>query len=365
MKQVILFLPLLLANQMALAQTKAERLLADGQIAEAVLVYSREIQSAQKSRTAGSGVDAALVGGYAYALALNQEAEAALLNIDRCRALEGKYKEYFTSRVLTVLGHEEAAQIIGKDASCPYILKNVPSPQVQDRVIHDKLPLRETLKQSEMLAMNGQYIQALVLLEDAQIRYPDQQAIYVHQSRIWEGMGYYAQAIRLLEGACENTSPGPENEQRMEIYRKHIQLLENKPSPKRPPQFIVYAGGTYSSGAFSLNSRVGLYTEKQFSVALNAGLTLSGEQIMGNLGVSGYKTWKRFLLGLGLNDQFSKTGHSFSISPLVGLTFPNGDRSASLDIVAGLGYSLSGENRMQFTVSIGRTVYFDTKKKKR
>ena len=91
-------------------------LIRSGKITDAVKLYAKAIETAKKNRTAGEGVPADLLGEYAYVLALSHDFDAALLNIERSRALNGKYANFYAAQILELMGLNDAAEVIGKGA---------------------------------------------------------------------------------------------------------------------------------------------------------------------------------------------------------------------------------------------------------
>lgn len=383
----------LLAGQMAVAQfsqefakysycAKGVELLRADRIPEAVIEYSAAVERAKGARSAGEGVPADLLGEYAYALALGHDFESALMNLERSRALGGKYSQFYSAQVLRVMGLDEAADEIGKGAIAPDYLESCyrdlnEKHSYGARVI-SRTP-KESLKMANALASQGRYVQALAMLGDLKAMYPDEPILYVSESTVWEGMKHYDKAYASLETALGMMPATSSNQNRRQIYNDHLLFLKNKKSPEPvktswlreniigygTPRLILYGGATFASGMTSLNARAGLYTSSNFSASLNLGINSGSGSSSGSIGVSAYKTMKALVLGLGVSDQFSSESNVFCLAPSAGLTFPSKDRNSSFDIMLGFTVPFSGGGKIGYSISLGRTIYIDLKTKKK
>ena len=110
---------------------------------------------------------------------------------------------------------------------------------------------------------------------------------------------------------------------------------------------------------YSLNGRMGVYTSNKFSASLNVGLNYANEKFYGSIGISGYKTWGIFVGGLGITDMFGKDSNTFSLTPSVGLSFLNKKQNSSFDIMVNGYIPFSSEQKFSYSISIGKTIYFD------
>lgn len=359
---------------------EALSLLKSGKIPESVIAYSQAIESAKQNRTAGSGVDGDLLGEYAYALALNHDFEAALVNIDRCRALAGSHQDFYTAQVFAVMGFTAAAEAIGQNATIPSKLSD--SYQNLTQTFATKAHISGlspgiSLKRANELAGKGQTAQAIALLEELIAGYPNEPIVYISASTAWESLKQYVRASSLMEKGINLTSHSNNNIERIAIYSTRLNdlkkasmlttrnsWLNNNIFGDQPPRLMAYGGVTLANGLFSLNARLGLHTTKLYSMSLNTGLSVSGGQLSGNIGISGYKTWNIFVVGLGVNDQFSKESNVFSFAPSVGLSFPDKSGKSSFDILLGCYLPFSSNSSFSYSLSIGKTVYFDLNKKR-
>ena len=129
-----------------------------------------------------------------------------------------------------------------------------------------------------------------------------------------------------------------------------------------PPKMMAYIGASAAKDFYSLNGRMGLYTSNKFSASLNVGLNYASEQFSGSLGLSAYKAWGIFFAGLGISDVFSKDNDTFSITPSIGITLMNKTQTSSLDIMLSGYIPLSKDGKFSYSISIGKTIYFDFNK---
>ena len=98
---------------------EAQEKLKSEEIDTALVLYAKSVEDAQKHRNGGKGVGGDLLAEYAYALALHHNFEAALINIDRAKALGAKYGNFYASQILTLMGYNEAAEQFIKGAKVP------------------------------------------------------------------------------------------------------------------------------------------------------------------------------------------------------------------------------------------------------
>ena len=104
---------------------------------------------------------------------------------------------------------------------------------------------------------------------------------------------------------------------------------------------------------------MGVYTSNKFSASLNLGLNYAGEQFSGTIGLSVYKAWGILVAGLGLSEQFSENSDMFSLAPSIGLTFLNKAQTSSFDIMLNGYVPFSSNQKFSYSISIGKTVYYD------
>lgn len=347
-------------------------LLKRGDIVNALYSYSKIIDYSQEQRNAGRSVEGDFLSEYAYVLALHHDFEAALMNIDRARMVGTKHGDFYAAQVLTLMGYNEAAQQLMKQAKVPDWINGVYqglNVKYKSTVSINRDAPETALKRANKLAANKQTIQAMALFEELAAIYPNTYIIYVDYSTVWESLGYYAYAAHLLQKGID-LMPQEQNEHK-QIFQNHLVKVNEKKAKyenaswlKRtlginPPKMMTYIGASAAKDFYSLNGRAGLYTSNKFSASLNVGLNYASEQFSGSIGVSGYKAWGIFVGGLGITDMFGKDTNTLSLTPSVGLSFLNKDQTSSFDIMVNGYVPFSSEQKFSYSISIGKTVYFD------
>lgn len=338
----------------------------------ALLSYTKLIEQSQTQRSAGSGVSGDLLAEYAYALALHHDFEPALMNIDRARMVGTKYGDFYAAQVLTLMGYSDAAQQLMRQAKVPEWIngfyQGLNEKYKATTSINRDAP-ETALKRANKLAANRQTIQAMALFEELAAIYPDTYIIYVDYCTVWESLGYYSYAAQLLQKGID-LMPKEESETK-QIFSNHLTKVnelkakfENASWMKRllgvnPPKLMTYVGASAAKGMYSLNGRTGLYTSNKFSASLNVGLNYASKEFSGSIGVSGYKTWGIFVGGLGITDMFGKNTNTLSLTPSVGLSFLNKSQTSSFDIMVNGYIPFSSEQKFSYSISVGKTIYFD------
>jgi len=341
-------------------------------INSAITIYSERIETAQKERSQGNGVDGDLLSEYAYILALHHDFEVALMNIDRARMVETKYGDFYAAQVLAVMGYKDAAQQLMQQAKVPEWIsgsyQELTEKYKTTASINRDAP-ETALKRANKLAANRQTIQAMALFEELIAIYPDTYIIYVDYSTIWESLGYYAYAAQLLQKGID-LMPQEQGENK-QIFLNHLTKVndmkarfENASWMKRllgmnPPKLMTYVGASAAKDMYSLNGRMGFYTSNKFSSSLNVGLNYANEEFSGSIGVSGYKTWGILVGGIGITDMFGKDSNTLSLTPSVGLSFLNKSQTSSFDIMVNGYIPFSKEQKFSYSISVGKTIYFD------
>lgn len=356
---------------------EAQVSLKQGDVGKALVAYSYAVAQTQAQRNAGKGVSGDLLAEYAYTLALHHDFEAALVNIDRARAVGTKYRDFYSAQIMTLMGHDDAAQQLMRQAKVPEWIdgtyQGLTDKYKTTASINRDAP-DVALKRANKLAANRQTIQAMALFEELAAIYPNIYIIYVDYSTVWESLGYYAHAAQLLQKGI-GLMPVEQSENK-QIFQNHLTKVnehaaksENASWKRKimgmdPPKLMTYAGASIAKDSYMFNGRMGLYTSKQFSTSLNMGLGYVGGQFSGDIGVSAYKTWKVFVGGLGLADRFSKDDNTFNLTATAGLTFLNKSQTSSFDIMVTGYFPFTGGN-CSYSVSIGKTIYFDLNRKQK
>lgn len=356
----------------------AQVCLQEGDVNKAVVLYSQFVKHTGMEHNNGKGVYGDLLAEYAYVLALHHDFEAALMNIDRARVVGAKYGDFYAAQVLAVMGYKDAAQRLMQQAKVPEWINGVYqglNEKYKTTASINRDTPETALKRANKLAANRQAIQAVALFEELAAIYPDTYIIYVYYSTIWEGWGYYAYAAQLLQKGID-LMPQEQSEHK-QIFQNHLTKVnelktkfENASWMKRmlgmtPPKFMTYVGAAAAKDMYSLNGRMGFYTSNRFSGSLNVGLNYSGKQFSGSIGLSGYKAWGVFVCGLGLTDTFGKGQNSFSLTPSVGLSFLNHSQTSSFDIMLNGYIPFSKGQNFTYSISIGKTIYFDLNGKRK
>lgn len=353
----------------------ARKLMQNIQIHESTVQYFNVIYNEQTNRSTGNGVSGDLLAEYAYVLALHHDFEAALMHIDRARMVGTKYGDFYAAQVLTLMGYTDAAQQLMKQAKVPDwingIYQGLNEKYVTTASINRDAP-ETALKRANKLAANRQTIQAIALFEELAKLYDKTYIIYVDYSTVWESLGYYAYAAHLLQKGIDLMPEEPGTlQQNKQIFQNHLTKvnqmkagLENASWLKRllgmnPPKMMTFVGASAAKDMYSLNGRLGVYTSNKFSASLNVGMNYASEEFSGSIGVSGYKAWGIFVGGLGITDMFGKDQNTLSLTPSVGLSFLNKNQTSSFDIMVNGYIPFSSEQKFSYSISIGKTIYFD------
>lgn len=354
---------------------RAHVLIKNEEIGEALDYDVNILRQIQNDRNVGSGVNGTFLAEYSYVLALHHDFEAALMNIDRARMVGTKFGDFYSAQVLTLMGYKDAAQQLMKQAKVPEWINGIyqglnEKYKTTASIIRDAP--ETALKRANKLAANRQTIQAMALFEELVKLYPEDKIPYiilVDYSTVWESLGHYAYAAYLLQKGID-LMPQEQNDNK-QIFLNHLTKVntmnasfENASWLKRllgvnPPKLMTYVGASAAKDMYSLNGRMGLYTSNKFSASLNVGLNYASEEFSVSIGVSGYKAWGIFVGGLGITDMFDKKSNTLSLTPSVGLSFLNKGQTSSFDIMVNGYIPFSKEQKFTYSISIGKTIYFD------
>jgi len=352
--------------------------LKQGNVVNALLNYSKAIERIQKERNSGLGVSGDLLAEYSYALALHHDFETALMNIDRARMVGTKFGNFYAAQVLTLMGYNKAAQQLMKQAKVPDWINGIYqglNEKYQTTASINRDAPETALKRANKLAANRQTIQAIALFEELSAIYPNTYIIYVDYSTVWESLGHYAYAAHLLQKGIdlmpEESGISNPLQQNKQIFQNHLTKVnqmkasfENASWLKRllgmnPPKMMTYVGASAAKDMYSLNGRMGVYTSNKFSASLNLGLNYASEEFSGSIGVSAYKAWGIFVGGLGVTDMFGKDSNTFSLTPSLGLSFLNKSQTSSFDVMLNGYVPFSSDHKFSYSISVGKTIYFD------
>lgn len=343
-----------------------------GQREAAIQRYSSLISQYQSLRNAGKGVDGELLAEYAYTLALNKMYDGALLNIDRARALQAKHVDFYTAQILSLMDYPDMAEIFAKGAEEPEWLMAVYrkwSEEYKSTPVLNGEEYSTALQRANELAAKKQSIQAIVIMRELEDNYPDVFLTYICSSAVWETLGYEEMAVKQLEKGLSCMKPGDTSEENKKNYEAHLEWLKIRIEKKKStfymlkkryePEFMIYAGGTVAKSTFTINSRLGFYTNNRVSASINIGISRISSETYGNIGFSGYKTWGIFMAGLGVNEQFGGGNNVFSLAPSVGLSFLNKSQTSSFDIMLNCYIPFKSGGSVAYGISIGKTFYFN------
>lgn len=345
-----------------------------GDVDKALVAYAQAVEQKQIQRNGGKGVKGDLLAEYAYTLALHHDFEAALMNIDRARMLGAEYGDFYAVQVLTLMGYTDAAQQLLRLAKTPDwingIYQGLNEKYKTTASINRDAP-ETALKRANKLAATKQTIQSMALFEELARVYPETYIIYIDYSTIWESLGFYAYAAQLLQ---KGISLMPDNQtENKQIFQNHWTKvneqslrLQNAPLMKKffgldQLKLMTYAGASIAKDSYMFNGRMGVYTSEKFSASLNLGMGYAGE-FSGNIGLSVYKTWGVFVGGMGFADIFSKSSNSFNYTLSAGLSFLNKKQTSSFDIMVNGYFPFTKGSNVSYSISIGKTIYFDLNK---
>lgn len=342
-----------------------------GRFDEAVELYASEIRRQQENRDNDHGVDGEVLAEYAYALALCHNFDYALVNIDRARTLNAKHTVFYTNQILCLMGNTKLANEFLMteipDWIKPHCGELLKQRAVKYTSCDSSMVGRRELEDVRKLAGSGQFVQALVLVRQLEEAYPDEYILPAVESVIWEQLGDRNTAATSLKRATDMMNNEEHASEKAEYNKRLVELRKANPPltksiekvmRKNRVRAMVYAGGTIAKGNYSLNTRVGFYTYNQYSASLNLSFIFMKDGFSGSLGISGYKTWKFLIGGLGLSYVFGGENGNICLVPTVGVTFPNSKHTASFDVTFNCYVPLSKASTFSWGLSFGRTFYF-------
>lgn len=343
---------------------------------KAIRLYTEAIETEKSNRTTTKGVDGDLLAEYAYALALSHNFDYALTNIDRARMLKNKYADFYTAQVLLIMGMDSLAEAFLHTESPEWIGQEHKRLQAKYAIKKDEKNAlsRTELKTAYMAMQQSQNIRAITILYRLEHDYPDAFIVPVISSSAWESLGNHQQAAVTLKKSISLIKEEDSVKNKQE-YIDHLQELEKKAASSSNIQQtanklnlrgLVYAGASWSKDMFSLNGRIGAYTNDFASASLTLGIANSEDVSSSNIGLSAYKVWGVFVGGIGVNYSKIKDKNNpesnlsmsiFSLSPSLGISIQNTDKKSSLDIMFNINIPFAEESRMHYNISIGRTIY--------
>lgn len=345
--------------------------LLNGEYSKAVECYKKSIMFAQQRRTTGNGVNGDMIGEYALALALDGKCEMALVYLDRARALFAKYSNFYTSAILQICGYNKLSAMFSYD-EMPSWIANDYLMLVAGKTLspHNALSPGD-LQRAVDMEHSGQDIQALIVLSSLASRYPDAQIVQTIYSNVCEKLGLIQEAANALALVIKQLK---EDDPAREKYVTHYNdLIESAMSDKKrngatlsANRLIVYVGGSIAKKTYSISSRFGIYTAKNFSATLNVGGNYSSDTFFGSLGLSAYYQWRCLVIGQGFTYTFGGEKSALNYSPSIGVSIiPRGNLNTSYDLTIGANIPFSQDGgKTSFYFSLGRTFYFDLNNRK-
>ncbi|MDR0287694.1 MAG: hypothetical protein LBI03_08350 [Clostridiales bacterium] len=343
-------------------------------INEAVIGYSY--------LTAKDSTNFELLAEYSYALALSGVYEGALMNLDRVRMVTPKSEEaqFYTALVFSLMGYDDLyTNFIATvtDAKKPQWIS---SEQISDL----KAALSHTpqvncddyitaLERTNHLTTYGMYLQSVAVYKELIKDLPDEYIPHLGYSIALEKLGFYQKAIDELDIALQMMGNSTEEAEAKKIFETRKDALTNRLTAPQTvknkafnlrddfnPQMMVYAGGMFAESYLSVNGRFGWFLTNSFTGAVDLGVSGSSGNYSMNVGVSGYKYYGMFLWGEGVTIVLGETS-SLALRTTAGIRVLNSSRTSSWDIMFNWNLPL-GEAKSTYGISIGKSLYFGTRK---
>lgn len=331
------------------------------QFTKAIELYAELVKEDASAKNANGD----MLAEYAYVLALSHNFDFALAYIDKARMSKSKYANFYTRQILNIMGVPSIASKFPINKAPDWLIADYKSFNSNYSINNtdDIIVSRTELDRAYEMLSQKQYIRSIVILNKLEKSYPDAYIVSVVNSFAWECVGNYDQAALCLEKAIQMMGDKEPTGQK-DAYVQHLNSLKgNKETTsfesvgRFAPRFCTYLGTYAAKGVLSLNGRVGLYTNNLFSTSLNVSINRANEQLLYNVGVSAYKTWRIFMGGFGVSYLFGSEKGSFNLSPCAGLTFLNEKKTSSLDIMFNCYIPFSSDGQFSYGITIGKTIY--------
>ena len=339
--------------------------------------YNKRIDNAKNDRKQTRGVDPVLLAEYGYVLALANIYDVALITLDEamCNAKMLPQKDvvkevnYYVSEVLFLMRYDNLAMPFQRDNVPPKWISN--QDVLNLRNIHTTAPIvsredfKTTFARINKLAAEQSLIQALVLSEELSFFYDKQFVSKMIMGDIWEQLGFFEEALQCYQNVRDKSEENDSlllhsSEQRIQHVQKKICNPFARFKLKYNPRMMLYLGGVFSLSSTSVNARVGVYTNTQFSASLNFAYTHLYEET-GNsfyIGLSAYKRFFNILaVGIGFNQQFGNGDYTFFIAPSVGASIYILRKKISLDVFYNMNIPCKSGMEVQNNLSFGVTTY--------
>lgn len=359
-------------------RTSAQTLIRQERFENALFLYKELIDSAQAKRVVGREMEGDLLAEYAYALALNHNFELALMYIDRSWALAAKNRDFYTSNILFLMGHKEAASQFAQKSGVPSWAKGFYDEYNEKYTVNGTIGTgnaENDMKRAYMLTANNQYIQAIALYEELIRQYPSVGVLYINESAALEKTGKLDYAATLLKKGISLTPVTSTLSSDKLVYENHLQKIESSAFKlthptwlqhlfgTETPKMMIYGGAGLGASQYTLNARAGVYTSNRISGSLNLGLTHANEELAYNLGLAGYKTINIFMFGVGINNMITKEYKIWNLAPSVGITLMNEAQTTSYDLTLSFNIPFSKDKTLSYSITLGRTIYVNLNNK--
>ena len=279
--------------------------------------------------------------------------------------------EFFVTEVLELMNRKELASYFERGEAPSWISDNyieLRQQRCRNAMLGTDGPER-VFARANTSASAGQYVYALVLYDELAMGFPEQLQFTMGKIVLLEQLGKTQAAVKMISTVDDKATKDNVAGQILEGHLSYLKkATEKESSPVRKAlgslNYTAYIGGSLSKDLYSIDGRVGICTSKQYSLSANVGMAICNKQPSFSFGVSAYKTFGLFMVGIGLNNRIANKNFLFTISPSGGISIPDPDGSGSYDIIANVQLPLTQGSSATFSLSFGRTFYFHPKKKR-
>ena len=342
-------------------------------------LVSKNIDDKHRYRSANN----TLLLEYAYALALNGVYDGALMCLDQA-ILIGRNDDmnFYIAQVLSLMDYGDLAKLfwVRNDSEVPSWISLVHASFIEKyktQPVINQDEFSEAFKRANSLAASDAYIQAIVLFQEIIDNYPQLHLPYIGYSAIWEKLGMNSKAIELLQKGI-SLMDKEKDKDAINTYEKHLKELTNNKSKNNtvtfskstiPNQWMLHLGGMYTPSYTNFNTRFGVYTRKAFNFSFDLGVSYIYEGSTSlTIGTSIYKTWKFFVLGLGINNWVglgNYDDYSLRLNPTFGFSFMGKRGKSSFDLMFNAQLPVLDIEKFTVGVTIGQSFYFGKIKKRK
>lgn len=348
-------------------------------------VYNEQFKEAVKKYTllVKENDNKTVSAEYAYALALSECYEGAIMNLDKIFASGQVDKDvlFFTAQVLQLMAYDSVADLFWTFSyDKQYIAPGWISGQYQSFAKKYKRlasintdDLGTALQRANKLADHKQYIQSMVLFLELIDTYPEQYLPCVGLSALFENLGLKKAAIAYLQKGIERVG-GKKNLCKIDpfgAYEKHLNELiasntkdnlsvqtENKTqsSNGKTKKGFTHYGLTYANKTLTLNAKYGVYWSNNSYISFGFGYSYYEDNTTYLADVSLCYS-NIIVVGIDVSARRTHGSYSFGIGPCAGLSIPIG--RTSIDLLSVLNMTQWQDNLMAtLNTSAGITFYF-------